>query len=45
MALVSLAARVLGLERVETVYETVVGVGRLMESIVVDVANCWVLGI
>ena len=43
MALVSWAAKVLDSERVETVYDTVVGVGRLMESIVVEAASCQVL--
>lgn len=36
MALVSWAAKVVGSERVETVYDTVVGVGRLIESIAVE---------
>ena len=38
MALVSRAARLLGSERVETVKDTAVGVGRFIESIVVEVA-------
>jgi hypothetical protein len=43
MALVSEAVKVLGSERVETVYDTVVGVGRLMESISAEVKSCWTL--
>lgn len=43
MALVSWAATVLGSERVETVYDTVVGVGRLIESITMEVLSSWAL--
>lgn len=44
MALVIWAARVLGSERVETVYDTVVGVGRLMVSIVAKIVRRWASG-